>query len=68
MSKQLKQFYRNEIYLFTLVGESKPFFQPFFDEAASFLPKNLLKNSTSLSKDENYFSVTFKKKYLHCSL
>lgn len=65
MSKQLKQFYRNEIYFFTLVGESKPFFQPFFDEAASFLPKNLLKNSASLSKDGNYFLVTFKRKYSH---
>lgn len=65
MSKQLKQFYRDEIYFFTLVGESKPFFQPFFDEAASFLPKNLLKNSASLSKDGNYFLVTFKRKYSH---
>lgn len=66
MSKQ-QQFYRNEIYFFTLVGESKPF-STFFDEAASFLPKNLLKNSTSLSKDGNYFLVTFKRKYLHWTL
>ena len=48
-----------------LVYESAATTKAFFDEAASFLPKNLLKNSTSLSKDGNYFLVTFKRKYLH---